>query len=132
MLYTLSYGQNKVNVDYEYLRVGNEYHAYSAFINPVKNRNSLELYLVSSFKFDKLKEIFIKDRDNMRPVSFVSANSTTENDDKALHGLDISLDGHKLWKIHFDCETVIVFKFSNKLQIELPFKYCEIKERFKL
>lgn len=123
--------ESKKNVDYQYLRNGDEYHAYSALVNAVNDSKTLELQLVSTYKIDRLNEILIKENKKQIKISFSTVISNAKNDDKSLQKLSLLLDAGKILKNKFDCDTEITFVFNNGQQITFPFNSCLIKESLK-
>ncbi|RZL46315.1 MAG: hypothetical protein EOP00_15365 [Pedobacter sp.] len=132
LMLTLGFAQaqeKRINGDYQYLRTGNDYHAYTTFIKIDELGKHAEIELVTSLSFEKLQTITITKGTKLVKVTFAALNTTIVNDDKSLHGISILPSFDNLWKINVDCETRIIFTFDNGKKIDLPFMYCFLKEQ---
>lgn len=125
----ISAQEKKANVDYQYIRNNNDYTAYTLFVVSFQNSKTVELELVSTFAIDDLTEISIKKGSNYIKLTPTARKVKLENDNKNLNGLLVTADFDRVLKAKIDCETTIIFSFSNGKKIELPFMICLLKEK---
>lgn len=123
------YGQDLgKNIDYQYKREGESYQAYSLYASTDRAPHTLNLLLLANSQLKELKSVEIELQKGDIKIPFKRANLQIENDDQTLQQMALNVDFAKLAKVDRDCELKIVFIFVDKTRLELPFKYCLVKE----
>lgn len=118
--------ESKETIDYQYKRVDNDYHAYTAYAN--NEANTANFALVSSYNLIGLKSIHIKSEKNRVKLPFKKINLYLGEDDETLNKLAVSVNLEKILHAKLDCESTIIFTLVNNLTIELPINTCQFKE----
>ena len=132
LLYSTAKAQdNRVNIDYQYSRIENEYHAYTMFAKVDEKKSVVDIELVTTLSFNKLKNISIKKGDRPIQLSFNKIDTVTKTDDENLKSLVITVDLKSILNSTIDCETILFFLFEDGNKIALPFRFCLAKEKLK-
>lgn len=130
-LFTFSLkAQEKENIDYQYIRNNNEYHAYAVFLKSDDQNKALEFQITSTFLVDKLNGLSIKKGKIDIKIPFTKLDTVIKTDENTLNNVVIVASFKNLLKTKIECDTVIIFTLSDETKIELPFNFCVVKNKF--
>lgn len=121
--------QEKENLDYQYIRNNNEYHAYAVNIKPGSENKTLEFEITSTFLMDKLTGVSIKNKKIEIKIPITKLDTAIKTDNNTLSNAVIIASFKSLLNMKIDCETVIIFTFNDDRKIELPFNFCLVKNK---
>ena len=121
--------QEKVNIDYQYTRNNNEYHAYAVYLKSDDQNKTLEFEVTSTFLMDKLTGVSIKKGKMDIKIPFTKLDTVIKTDENTLNNLVITASFKNLLKMKIECETVIIFTLNDERKIELPFNFCLVKNK---
>lgn len=129
-LFTFSLkAQEKENIDYQYIRNSNEYHAYAVFLKSDDQNKVLEFQITSTFLVDKLSGLSIKKGKTDIKIPFTKLDTVIKTDEKTINNLVIVASIKNLLKMKIECDTVIIFALGDETKIELPFNFCLVKNK---
>jgi hypothetical protein len=122
----LAYGQDLgKQLDYQYKREGQTYHAYTLYANDNQEKNTIDIVLTTTFDVDNLQRISLDLGTSVVKLSYKKLKTVVPIDDKALHNVLIRLDLSNI-ELGKDCEQSLVFKFSKDRTVVLPIQLCKI------
>ncbi|MES2448417.1 MAG: hypothetical protein V4546_14620 [Bacteroidota bacterium] len=121
--------QEKVNIDYQYTRNNNEYHAYAVYLKSDDQNKTLEFEVTSTYLMDKLTGVSIKKGKMDIKIPFTKLDTVIKTDEKTINNLVIVASIKNLLKMKIECGTVIIFTLSDETKIELPFNFCLVKNK---
>ncbi|RZL34291.1 MAG: hypothetical protein EOP00_31860, partial [Pedobacter sp.] len=77
----------RINVDYQYSRAENEYHAYNMFVKIDETKSAIEFEFLTTHSFDKLQSVAVKNGDKLIQLPFNAVDFLIKTDDENLKSL---------------------------------------------